>query len=292
MPLFKRKKKESEPAPEVSVEISPADLPDEDFRNYISEREAAPYDEDGYYDEPLTDEEEEEAEESEAEAEQDQEADAEPEETPPFRSFATEDEYNSAVKQAIDEARKQWDIDNEAVIKRAQRMAQIADAYFPDDDNSFDSLANDLEAQYEERAGRPFSEYLSESKRNDSAAKWDAQEKEKSDHDGKKQAIIDKWVADSGNLKVIEPDFDLEEALKNKAFTDVLLSGGDVFSAYATAYKGDPDPEPEPEPEKDKRQPVQQVGALKSRSSGDRRRDPSKMSDKDFKKYISDIKNG
>ena len=311
MALFKRKKKKSEPeaAAEERDLVTPSDLSDDDFRNYINERRNAPADEDEEIDDftPVPQDETEDVPEDEADAEESapgEEAEEEP--APPFRSFATEDEYNSVIQKAINEARSKWDLDNQAVKARYERMDRIARAYFPDDDNAFDALGDDLEAQYEERAGRSYDDYLDEEHRNDSASKWDAQEQAKADAITNREKIINKWVADAGNLKVIEPDFELEEALKNSKFTDALLAGDDVFAAYAKAYKGDPDPEPEPEgegeseekpadePEKEpeQRKAVPQNGDSKSRRSGERRIDPSKMSSEEFKKYISRLKNG
>lgn len=305
MSLFKRKKKsEPESAAEERDVVSPSELSDEDFRNYIEGRRNVPADDDGYYDEPLEDEDEAEEPEDASGDEAEEASDEEPtyEFKEPFRSFATEDEYNSVVQKAIDEARSKWDLDNEAVKARYDRMDRIARAFFPEDENAFDTLGDDLESQYEERAGRSFDDYLTEHKRDESASKWDAQEQAKADAESNRQKIIDKWVADAGNLKVIEPDFELEDALKNSTFTDALLSGDDVFAAYAKAYKGDPDPEPEPDSDEkpeDKpeekpasRKPLPQNGDSKSRRSGERSKNPASMTTEEFKEYIRRIKNG
>ena len=241
MALFKRKKKKSEPeaAAEERDLVTPSDLSDDDFRNYINERRNAPADEDEEIDDftPVPQDETEDVPEDEADAEESapgEEAEEEP--APPFRSFATEDEYNSVIQKAINEARSKWDLDNQAVKARYERMDRIARAYFPDDDNAFDALGDDLEAQYEERAGRSYDDYLDEEHRNDSASKWDAQEQAKAEAITNREKIINKWVADAGNLKVIEPDFEREGYEAMQAVIR-MLSGQPVSPSIRCGFR-------------------------------------------------------
>lgn len=309
MAFFKKKNKEvpasddSEPKtdelPESEDDVS--SLTDSEFNDYIKrlkngedteadEQEEETEDEGG--DEDSEEDTEEDTEEVETEVEHDPDIDT------PFRTYSTEAEYNADVEKAVSEARKQWDLDNQAVQARAERMERIAHGFFPGDESGLDKLSDELEGQLAERDGISVDEYRKRRDTAEKADKWDAFEKKKTDGAEKQKAIVDKWVADAGNIKVLYPDFDLEEAMHNKEFVDVLTHGGDMFSAYAKVYNGNKNPEPETEArEEDKEEPEPKRPPIKQNGQGTRRgtasasEDYSKMPRDKFLKEIEKMRN-
>lgn len=304
MPFWNKKKKKADDE-EIKTpddigedeEMNPADMSDDEFDEYINRARSGSIDDDEPEEDDANADPDEEADDvpeidvGDIAAEEEPESDTEPESEPPYKSFGSEDEYNADIAKAVSAARKQWDLDNEARFARLERMERIASAYYPDNDDGFDRLGNDLETELAQRDGISVEEMHKRREREDKAAKWDEQENAKKTAADKRQAIIDAWVKEAGQLMVLFPDFSLEEALKNKDFADALTTGSDVFAAYAKAYQNNPDPEPEPEPEPEKREPIPQNGQTKQLSGGGAKRNPAELNSKDFKDYINKIKN-
>lgn len=277
LPFLKKKKKKDDP--ENKRASDPTEMSDDEFGEYINDRKSGVPVEPP---EPEAEPEDEAEDPSEDAAEDTPAEDAAEAEDAPFKSFKTEAEYKADIDKAIAEARSAWDLDNAAAKKRYARMERISKGFF-DSNDAMDRLGDELDAQLADRAGMSLEDY-------NKKLEYDSFHSASS----KQKEIVDKWVADAGNLKVVVPDFSLEEALSIPEFTEALKSGDDVFAAYAKAYKHDPDPEPEPEPESEKkpeREPIPQNGQGKRKGTGSGFKDPSKMSSSDFRKYIDDIRN-
>lgn len=209
----------------------------------------------------------------------------------PWRTFATEADYRADVDKAIAEALKQRDLDTAAQRARYERMERISKGFYPDDEGGFDKVADELEEQLAKINDMSIDDYRSQQDMRDKAAKWDEHEKQKQTGLDEKDALINKWVTDAGNLMRLYPDFSLEDALKNEEFADELKTGGDMFSAYAKVYlkdggKGEPDNPPAAE----KREPIPQNASSKRRGTGMSTEDYSKMSSKEFRKRIREMR--
>ena len=101
-------------------------------------------------------------------------------------------------------------------------------------------------------------------------------------NDAETENIVKQWQRDAEQLKLLVPDFSLEEAIKNPAFADALKNGATVFEAYKE-ISGAPKPE--------KRDEIFQNARSARRGTGGASLTPAKLSSDEFKKYIDNIKN-
>ena len=97
-----------------------------------------------------------------------------------------------------------------------------------------------------------------------------------------REKLVMQWQRDAEQLKILVPEFDLAEAVKNRAFHDVLTSGGTVFEAYK-AMTTPPKSQP--------REEIFQNARSARKGTGGAAVNPAKLSDKEFRKYIENIKN-
>lgn len=95
--------------------------------------------------------------------------------------------------------------------------------------------------------------------------------------------LISAWQRDAEQLKILVPDFNLDEAVKNTAFANALLNGKTVIEAYKETMQ---------HPKQEKRQEIPQNARNARRGTGGTTLNPAKFSDADFRKYIDEIKNG
>ena len=95
--------------------------------------------------------------------------------------------------------------------------------------------------------------------------------------------IVSMWQRDAQQLKVLVPDFDLAEAVKNNIFKNALTSGKTVFEAYRETIN---------EPKREPREEISQNARSARRGTGGTAHNPAKLSSQDFKKYIDSIRNG
>ena len=96
------------------------------------------------------------------------------------------------------------------------------------------------------------------------------------------ETIVKEWQRDAEQLKIIVPEFDLAEAIKNKAFADALTNGATVFEAYK-AMTTPPKSQP--------REEIFQNARSARKGTGGAAVNPAKLSDTEFRKYIENIKN-
>lgn len=97
-----------------------------------------------------------------------------------------------------------------------------------------------------------------------------------------REELVKQWQRDAEQLKILVPEFDLAEAVKNKAFSEALTGGATVFEAYkvmTTMPKAQP------------REEIFQNARSARRGTGGATINPAKLSSSEFKKYIDNIKN-
>lgn len=96
------------------------------------------------------------------------------------------------------------------------------------------------------------------------------------------ETLVKEWQRDAEQLKILVPEFDLAEAIKNKAFADALTNGATVFEAYKTMSTP---------PKSQPREEIFQNARSARKGTGGAAVNPAKLSDSEFRKYIENIKN-
>jgi hypothetical protein len=214
----------------------------------------------------------------------------EKEEAAPFRTFATEDEYEAEIKKRIDSATKDKPESDKDSEKAVNRILRIAKKFYKDSENPLDEVANELEKQYAEAEDMDIDELRDKMSTEDDAEKWRAGEEQKANHEKARQDIIDKWNYEAEQLKFIDKDFDFAGALKNEKFKDALLNGKSVIEAYSLIKESEKEEKPA-EDKKEQRESIDQNARQALKGTGESKFNPAKLSDKDFKAYIENIKN-
>lgn len=97
-----------------------------------------------------------------------------------------------------------------------------------------------------------------------------------------REQLVKQWQRDAEQLKILVPEFDLAEAVKNKAFHEALTSGATVIEAYK-AMTTPPKTQP--------REEIFQNARSARKGTGGTAVNPAKLSDSEFRKYIENIKN-
>ncbi|MDO5398139.1 MAG: hypothetical protein Q4G33_09415 [bacterium] len=101
--------------------------------------------------------------------------------------------------------------------------------------------------------------------------------------DGRRE-ILERWFRDTERLKKEVPDFDLDEAMKNNEFRNLVISGMSIDGAYyAVKYK---------EMNGGSRRPVMQNASSRAVKPGSSVNDMMGMNDSDFRKRLRKIMNG
>lgn len=300
------RKRDAEPTPSqetVADDVITADedilsaddidnMSDKEFQEYLDELAlgADSADEDVLSDD-TPDEETPEPEDKEPEGEPEKtEGKEEKEETAPFKTFATEDEYEAEIKKRIKSATKDKPESDKDSEKAVNRIIRIAKKFYKDSENPLDEVANELEKQYAEAEDMDVDELRDKMSTEEDADKWRAGEEQKANHEKARQDIIDKWNYDAEQLKFIDKDFDFASAVKNEKFKDALLDGKSVIEAYSLIKESKKEEKPA-EDKKEQRESIDQNARQALKGTGESKFNPAKLSDKDFKAYIENIKN-
>lgn len=250
------KTERNKPAAEAQPQNNIDEMSDEEFLAYLEEVS------DGK--KPL---EEKAAAEAEEPEEITEEAEAEP-----FKSFETKEDYQRDFDERFNRRFK-----NHKEMEEVLNLAR--DVYGGGDDRAvLERLKQSLIQDAAEEQGKTAEEYEEEAALRRKAAKYDELMKEQEE----RSSIMNRWLEDSEKIKGFNPDFDLEEALKNSEFRDNLVNRGMTVaeSAYALLNGGK------------KQAPERSI--LQNASSGTQsaspKNDPSKLSEAEFKRYIDNIK--
>ena len=174
---------------------------------------------------------------------------------------------------------------NEQAAKYS-RLEEMAKEYYPQAQDSISELTADLESQAAERADIPVEEYRKRIDDARDAQLYRSQMQREIDAKTEQDNIINGWQRDANEIKYINPEFDLKEAIKNPAFAKMLREGKSVFEAYATVHKPQPPKAPERKPV------IQNVANPGGGTGGRQTSNPAGLSAEDFKKYIEECRNG
>ena len=199
----------------------------------------------------------------------------------PYRVFNTEAELDEEVNSRF-RARMKKHNDS---IEKYSTLEEMAKVYYPDAEDPISAMTKDLEEQAAEKMNISADEIRSRTKDKLDAEKYRQQVKEDEERNSRTEDIIKGWERDAEQLKLINPQFDLNESIKNPEFKKILAGGGTVAQAYSKVYKSAP-------PKAAERPPIQQnAQSATVKGSGVSQADPSKLSTKDFMKYIDNIRN-
>lgn len=171
---------------------------------------------------------------------------------------------------------------NTAVNPELEAMLDIArDVYNTESDSELiERMKQDILNAGATAAGADPEEYKGNLEQKKKADKYDKMMKAEND----RKNIIDTWTKDAERIKEDYPDFDLETALSDPAFRDSLVNkhrsvAESLLYMMKQAASG-------------KKTPERKIAQNASKTSGSStvRKDPSKMSDDEFSKYIKKIK--
>lgn len=169
-----------------------------------------------------------------------------------------------------------------AVNPELEAMLDIArDVYNTESDSELiERMKQDILNAGASAAGKDPEEYKGNLEQKKKADKYDKMMKAEND----RKDIIDAWKRDEERIKEDYPDFDLETALSDPAFRDSLVNNQrsvaeSLLHMMKQAASG-------------KKTPERKIAQNASKAPGSPtvRKDPSKMSDDEFSKYIKKIK--
>lgn len=199
----------------------------------------------------------------------------------PFRVFNTESEFDDAMNARFRERMKKH---NEKIDKYSA-LEEMAKSFYPDAEDPISAMQLDLEEQAAEKMNVTADEVRSRTQDKLDAQKYRQQQKEVTERQDRTNEIISGWERDAEQIKFINPDFDLRDAMKNPEFKNILSVGGTVAQAYSQVYKSAPPKAQE------RKQLVQNGQTSKLKGSGITQVDPSKLSTKQFMDYINKRRN-
>lgn len=200
------------------------------------------------------------------------------EETEPFKTFSSEEEYNSDRQKYADELYAPMRTDNETFNK----IKELADRYY--EGNGIEKLVADLESLIAEEEGINPDEYREKQELIRDAQSWRSQQSQQKEDDDKRNEIINRWKAEAERLKAKVPDFDFVKAMENPEFRKLIIDGGSISEAYYSLRLADLD-----NGSAKGRQPLNQNAASKNAYAGGGVNDLMSLNDKDFMKEIRKI---
>lgn len=170
-----------------------------------------------------------------------------------------------------------------AINPELEGMLEIArDVYNTDNDAELiERMKQDILKAGASAAGADPEEYKGNLEQKKKADKYDKMMKEEND----RKNIVDTWTKDAERIKEDYPDFDLETALSDPAFRENLVNKQRSVAESLLAMMK--------QAASSKKTPERNIAQNASKAPGSStvRRDPSKMSDDEFSKYIKKIKN-
>lgn len=190
----------------------------------------------------------------------------------PYKSFDTKEAYQEEFNKHFSKRHKNH--------KEMEEVLALARESFGggDDRTVLSRLKQDLIKNAAEEHGKTAAEYEEDIELRRKASLYDEMEKEQEE----RKQIMNRWIEDSEKIKAVNPDFDLEEALKNPEFRENLVSKGMSVAEAAYALLNGA------KPQAPKRNILQNASSQTGSSTV--RRDPSQMSDSEFRNYIAGIK--
>ena len=137
-------------------------------------------------------------------------------------------ENNNASSNVFEDDDSSEDRDKALLAK----IKSLAGGLYPNSENPEDDLIKELE---EENAGKrgmnPEDFRRSEEDRRD-AEEYRKLRKRQQEYEDGRQKILDRWKRDTERLKREVPEFDLDTAMKNDEFRELVINGTSIDGAY------------------------------------------------------------
>lgn len=284
----------TEPQPEESTRHTAEDIINmspEDFGKYVEDaRNGIAHNVERKDDKEEPENTEEEPEENPEETDKEHEKGREPEEnTKPFKTFTTEDEYEKEVQQRVNHAfGKRFKNEREQKEKLDILYAR-AKNFYPDitRENLIEKLSDDLYRQAEIN-GEDITALKEKEELQLKAMRLEAIENENRQEQEYRRLVENRqreMIQQEQVIQLMDESFSIKtRAESDKLFENDLRSGKSVIEAYK-ASKAREEQKPVP-PRQIKRKPIEQNATAPRKGTGDTKRDPSQYTDKDFNAYI------
>lgn len=283
-------------APETSEAAEPDidSMSDEEFENYLrSASEAEPTGEAGndtaaaYADEATA-----EAAGPETEDAAEDAAEAEAIGDTPYKTFATEDDFNAALEQYVTDNYGERLRRGDEAAALNERLSQTASRFYDDgEEDPLNRLTGDLEAQTAQRSGQTPEEFrAAEADRRDLEA-YRSQQKAQQDIEAGRQQILDRWNAETERLRQNVPDFDLDTAMQNPEFREMVVGGASIDGAYYAVKYNELQSQQAAQAQEPLRRSIPQNAQQTGTKPGSSVNDMMSMSDGDFRKRLKSIMN-
>lgn len=221
------------------------------------------------------------------------ENEAEEEVQKPYRIFKSQDDWQRTIDRIVGDRLKGTKQQKEQLDKIVQQAAAFYGA--EDTDELINLLVDDLRVQNADKRSMDIEDYRRQEKDMIDARKYREEERERQESQSRVEAIKNRWIRESEELKSLVPDFDFNTAMQNESFYNSVIEGKSLSAAYiaakgAEAAIGQRANQPRQE-EQPKRRAIKQNGTQSASSGGAANFNPETASDADFMKYINKIKN-
>lgn len=226
----------------------------------------------------------------EIEAAAEETADNEASGNTPYKTFATPDEYNAAMEQyAQSRYGDELSRGKEAMDLR-ERLSGLAGDYYDDgEEDPIGRLMGDLESQTAQRRGQSPDEYRQATADRRDAEAYRAQQQAQQTAADETQSIIDRWNMEAERLKQNVPDFDLNTAMENEEFRNMVVHGASIDGAYyAVKYNEIKNAAPAQQT----REPIMQNARTAGARPGNSVNEMMALDDNQFRKRLKRIMNG
>ena len=207
--------------------------------------------------------------------------------TAPFKTFATEKEYQAEIDRIFSKRHKDYKDKNDRIdyfqnaLKRFYGTDSVDDAL-----KAFDAQVLESEA---ERRGMSTDDVATMHELERKANAYDEQMAQRDAI----EAVRARLAEEEQSIRETDPDFDLNKAYEQSAdFKRVLNDTGSVYRAYLSIDKTahQPPATPQKQPPAKQQRTFRETGSMRQSAAGRVETDVSKLSDKDFEDYIKKIK--
>lgn len=199
----------------------------------------------------------------------------------PFKSFATQEDYQGEIDRIIGERLKK----NRESMNTLEGLKELSQVFYggEDGDSALAQLVEDLQSQNAEKRGVSVEVYKQQTQDSIDARKYREQQQQATDRQSRIAEVQQKWQSESTELKKIVPDFDFNTAMQNKTFYKNIVEGMSVSNAYLASRQAEAPARPP------QRKAIPQNGTMQSSTTGKVEANPASMSDADFMRYINKI---
>ena len=202
----------------------------------------------------------------------------------PFRTFATQADYQTEINRIMGERLRK----NREGMEKLEGLKQLALNLYGGFDGDFAllKLTEELKNRAAGQKGMNVNNYGMYAKERPDAEQYREMERRRRERQQRSQDIYTRWMRESEDLKAIVPDFDFNKAMDNGTFHDCISRGMSVGAAYIASTRNNPALQ---QPDT-KRRSIPQNGSMSRNGVGKVEMNVNNMSDAEFQKYINKIR--